>query len=393
MGQTIVSIWAGLVFVMFFFSTASWAAGSAAVIPLFSSQKSVATGTAISGTSRGGKGVYGYTEDGYAVRGEDSGTVEGKGYGGHFTSNTGVGVYGGSTASPSTSNAYVPGVYGYSQNGYGVYGVSEDVWGSGVYGTGEGEKGVGVFGRSGEEGVGVYGYNTTSMATPSATNKYLPGVYGYSQRGSGVYGRTSSTYHYAGWFENANGIGYPGLYVRGNLAVNGNISATGSKVGYVVDIAYNDGPDSLEAGDLVTITGYGEPVLGTIPLIHVSKNLTQESSALVGVVDQPYVIQSFENELEGATNPQMTSVIPLEPEDGAIIVPGEYLSVVTHGAFKFVKADASGGPIVPGSLLVASSEPGHAMAADSPACGTVIGKALGALDSGTGLIPVMVTLQ
>jgi hypothetical protein len=54
---------------------------------------------------------------------------------------------------------------------------------------------------------------------------------------------------------------------------------------------------------------------------------------------------------------------------------------------------AENGPISPGDLLVTSATPGHAMREDDPRVGTVLGKALEPLDSGTGLIKVLVTLQ
>jgi hypothetical protein len=59
-----------------------------------------------------------------------------------------------------------------------------------------------------------------------------------------------------------------------------------------------------------------------------------------------------------------------------------------------VKATAEGGAIRPGDLLVASSTPGHAMkAASSPAVGSVVGKALEPLDSGSGSIKMLVMLR
>ena len=57
------------------------------------------------------------------------------------------------------------------------------------------------------------------------------------------------------------------------------------------------------------------------------------------------------------------------------------------------KVDASYGPIRVGDLLVTSSTPGHAMAAQAPAPGTVVGKALEAFDGGTGTIKVLVMLR
>lgn len=59
------------------------------------------------------------------------------------------------------------------------------------------------------------------------------------------------------------------------------------------------------------------------------------------------------------------------------------------------KVTAENGPIHTGDLLVASSTPGRAMRGTDPRrlTGAVIGKALGNLDSGTGTIEVLVTLQ
>jgi hypothetical protein len=59
------------------------------------------------------------------------------------------------------------------------------------------------------------------------------------------------------------------------------------------------------------------------------------------------------------------------------------------------KVTAENGPIKVGDLLVASSSLGHAMKGTdrSLLTGAVIGKALGSLDSGTGVIEVLVTLQ
>jgi hypothetical protein len=59
-----------------------------------------------------------------------------------------------------------------------------------------------------------------------------------------------------------------------------------------------------------------------------------------------------------------------------------------------VKVTAEGGAIVPGDLLVASSTPGRAMkAGDQPPLGSVLGKALQPLASGSGVIKMLATLQ
>ena len=76
---------------------------------------------------------------------------------------------------------------------------------------------------------------------------------------------------------------------------------------------------------------------------------------------------------------------------GAVNTKGGCGRVVTLGAFRTVKVDATNGPIRPGDLLVDSSRSGHAMAAAHPEVGTVIGKALGALPVGTGEIAAFVS--
>ncbi|HBI15901.1 MAG TPA: hypothetical protein DDY20_10380 [Desulfobulbaceae bacterium] len=370
------------------------AADSAVVVPFFSSQKTVATGSAIKGTSTDGIGLYGFSSTGYAVRGEQEGTLPARGYGGYFTSSTGIGLYGGSTATPFYSNAYTQGVYGFSEHGYGVLGTTGDSGKAGVYGiapsTATGSAGVyGV--AKGPSGYGVRGYASGSAGY---------GGYFSSSSYRGLYAGTYSSSDYAAYIYNSSGSSQPGIYVRGTIV------ASGSKAGYVVDIAVNDGPETLETGDLVVVTGHGEPVAGEIPLIRVRKSTTAASSAIVGVVDQPFTVPPPELaeadlDISGLEADTKRSIQPLPGPaassasltDGTGIAPGEYLSVVTLGSFKAIKADATGGPIRPGSLLVSSPEPGHAMAADNPGCGTVIGKALGGLDSGTGLIPVMVTLH
>jgi hypothetical protein len=59
-----------------------------------------------------------------------------------------------------------------------------------------------------------------------------------------------------------------------------------------------------------------------------------------------------------------------------------------------VKVSAENGPIQPGDLLTSSVTPGHAMRAGvDPPIGTIIGKAMQALETGTGVIQMLVVLQ
>jgi hypothetical protein len=77
------------------------------------------------------------------------------------------------------------------------------------------------------------------------------------------------------------------------------------------------------------------------------------------------------------------------PVDGA---PEGHIPLAVVGIVP-VRASAENGPIRPGDLLVSASLPGHAMRADVPGQGTVIGKALEPLPEGTGLVRILLSLQ
>jgi hypothetical protein len=61
----------------------------------------------------------------------------------------------------------------------------------------------------------------------------------------------------------------------------------------------------------------------------------------------------------------------------------------------YCKVDASYGAIEPGDLLTTSPTTGHAMKVrdHGKASGAILGKAMTALDSGRGLVLVLVSLQ
>ncbi|HWY30617.1 MAG TPA: hypothetical protein VNX46_07695, partial [Candidatus Acidoferrum sp.] len=61
----------------------------------------------------------------------------------------------------------------------------------------------------------------------------------------------------------------------------------------------------------------------------------------------------------------------------------------------YVQADTSNGAIAPGDMLTTSSEPGYAMKVTdhARAAGAILGKAMGSLSEGKGMVLVLVTLQ
>lgn len=76
------------------------------------------------------------------------------------------------------------------------------------------------------------------------------------------------------------------------------------------------------------------------------------------------------------------------------VADGEHPIANAGRVWCYVDADA-GGPIVPGDLLTTSATPGHAMrASDSArASGAIMGKAMSRLETGRGLVLVLVSLQ
>jgi hypothetical protein len=61
----------------------------------------------------------------------------------------------------------------------------------------------------------------------------------------------------------------------------------------------------------------------------------------------------------------------------------------------YVQADAATAPIRPGDLLTTSATPGYAMKVTdhSKAEGAILGKAMSGLNSGKGMVLMLVTLQ
>ncbi|HSM58157.1 MAG TPA: hypothetical protein VK879_18525 [Candidatus Sulfomarinibacteraceae bacterium] len=333
-----------------------------------------ATGTALQAQAAGGVGLFAASEDNVGVWGTSE-----NGWGGYFTSDEGYGI----RVDTQGADHFDHGVYVTATGGYGVYaqsaqnqavrgeagnvtGIAQPLGAVGVVGIGQNR---GVYGASGS-GVGVYGRTDNNYAGYFQSNNYR-----------GLYARSASGY-YAGYFTNQGGSTQPGMYVNGTLTV------TGSKTGYVVDVCLNEGPESLEVGDVVAVVGVGDPVVGEIPVMRVVKATAENASAVVGVVDQRFLVD--EENGESIARPD-TAVPQLDAGNG--IQPGEYVSVVTLGTFKLIKVDASFGAIQPGDLLTPSPNAGYAMRAGEAMPGTIIGKALDGLETGQGVIAVYVTMQ
>lgn len=338
----------------------------------------VAQPTGVLGSSVEGLGVSGYSSNNIGVQGQG-----------------GVGVYGLTNDQSDTAVLGYTGVYSYST---GVLGFTVGDFSNGMYGLSIGLDSPGV------NGIALGGnydncFNGDTFCNAGVVGTSFGDSYGmfaYSDMRSGILGYTNDTGFYAGYFDNLNGTAEPGLGVNGYAFIDGDLFVTGSKAGYVVDVAFNAGSEPLQQGDVVVVVGADAPIMGNIPVMRVQKATPETAYGVVGVVDVLY-----ENCEKAPEELQASEACGKFRHDITTVEPGQYLGVVTLGAFAYVKADASNGAIQPGDLLSVSPTAGVAgkatmLTVDGVsffAPGTIIGKALGGLDSGSGLIPVFISIR
>jgi hypothetical protein len=247
------------------------------------------------------------------------------------------------------------GVVGHSDTGRGVWGISPNSMAT----VGDSETGVGVYGAS-RSGAGVVGVTQDSS-----------GVYGESQHSEGVHGIShSQAAGVAGYNDNPQGgtgtwgesqHGPAGVF-KGDVIVTGDVKLTGG------DLAENFKVDNLvdaEPGTVMVLDGVDQVRVSDSPY----------DRRVVGVVAgagdyHPAVLLSYSEEVAGHRPLALVGKV-------------------------FCKVDASFAPISVGDLLTTSPTSGHAMrATDSrKAFGAVLGKAMAAIDRGTGLLPIVIMLH
>lgn len=297
------------------------------------------------------------------------------GFGGIFLSYFGTGIHASSSSGP------FPGVRGisYDSNGVdgngglnGVQGTTANPGGSGVYGQNDG----GGYGVAGRGSVGVLGQDNTSQTS-------TVGVWGVSTNGYGLAGQSST------------GLA---VWAGGDAWITGDLTVGGSKFGYVVDLVKNADSLPLEPGAVVEIVGHEPAVVGTIPVTLVRNATSARASAVLGPIDCAVTLDTrsepvlsplgSEPAAQVVQAPSVQRTLPKRATGS--VAPGAYGNVVTLGAFRAVRVDASFGAIRAGDMLVASPNPGYAMVSHDPRLGTVIGKALGDWSAGLGEVPLMV---
>ncbi|MCG6963293.1 MAG: hypothetical protein LJE95_08515, partial [Acidobacteria bacterium] len=238
-----------------------------------------------------------------------------------------------------------------SPGGAGVFGYNNttEFGGHGVEGLtkGNGDFASGVYGEAANPFAnGVTGWNTGSG----------PGLYAWSEEGNALVVKGAGPGNLAEIHDHTVGL-------RWRVTHDGQVYADGS--------FHSGGADFAELypanGELApgTVAGIGEDG-------RLEPATAMRAQAVVGVI---------------SNTPSIIGGSAVEAESNSGKVPVAILGIVD------VRASAAAGPIRPGDLLTAGREPGVAVKAVWAYPGTIIGKALEELPSGTGSIRMLVTLR
>jgi hypothetical protein len=275
--------------------------------------------------------------------------------------------------------------------------------GSGVFGFTSSGKAAGVFGANNhtETGSGVHG------------NGAEAGVSGFSERGAGILGHGNNAEGVTGFTESA---GRNAVFGRNNAKSEG--QGGGPPVGNGV-FGYTEVPNgsgvvgAVGAGNTkgAGVTGLGKVagrffgdvvVTGDIQLtgadcaeeFEVTSELAEPGTVMV-VGDSGGVGPS-----EGPCDARVVGVVPGAGEFRPGIVldsrgeaAGPRQPIALMGKV-FCKVDATDRPVRVGDLLTTAAAPGHAMPLPrgDRGIGAVLGKALGGLEGGRGMVPILVML-
>lgn len=370
-----------------------------------------------------GRGIYGYSPNGTGVVGSAlSGPLGGTGVSG--SGSTGVR---GTGTSFGVSGESLVGVYGRSSSdtGYGVYGYNTSNHGAGV--KGEGSLGPGVAGTGTYTGV-------TGLATAS-NSSITYGVYGraYSVNGFGTYGYSLGGTGVAGVSQSGNALyGYNQGQARNQAALHVfNINPAGGMAAYITNTSYyatahfanhstgevlylqNGGTDAggTNGGDFIKAVNEPESdpqfrvltsgeVRSDVGFNTPAADFAEMLPAVTGLEPGDVLIVGSDGKLTRSGKPYQVAVVGVYSTRPGFVAGGQMegepigkVPLAVVGVVP-VKVTAENGIIQPGDLLTTSSTPGHAMKAGSQIpVGTVIGKALAPLKSGTGVILMLVTLQ
>ena len=359
-------------------------------------------------TVAGGPGVLGLspangvigrsTGDGLGSAGVFGEAITGPGVFGSSTSS--VGIHATTQSGPAALRAIHAG------NGPGVLGVSRGD-SQGVHGICEGNGNSGVLGES-RTGAGVSGISTSSVGVDAKTQSGPAALRAiHAGNGPGVLGVSK------GDFQGVHGI----CEGNGNSGVLGE-SRTGAGVSGIstssvgVDAKTQSGPAALRAvhaGDgLAGLFGGDVRVTRDLlvdgVLMVAKADLAEEFGVIGSLVAEPgsVVVLAGDDQVRVSDKPYDRRVAGIVSGAGnyqpGIVLDRQPVANRCPLALSgkvWCKVDADWAPVEIGDMLTTSPTPGHAMRAtdQARAFGSVIGKALGSLQSGNGLVPVLVALQ
>ncbi len=343
------------------------------------------------GRSNNETGILGQTlssdSGAYAIHGEVTSTLSGSGSAGVFGENNGTNGLGYGVYGLHASGGW--GVYGRSTGGRGVYGNAVS-GGWGIYGFSS--SGTGTFGSS-NSGIGVEarGFTTNAIAlraqgVGSGLASPAASIENTNSNGIALFSTSNSSDSNA-VFVNRGG----GQVIKGFAGANGG------------DLVFQVGTDGITMTKVLQITGgsdlseqfdvrtrqttngkqdAAEPLPGMVVCID------PENPGKLVVSDQAHD-RTVAGIISGAGGVETGMLMG----QSGTVADGQFPVALTGRVY--VHCDARSGAIQPGDLLTTADTPGHAMKVrdHDAARGAIIGKAMTALDSGTGLVLVLVSLQ
>jgi len=294
----------------------------------------------------------------------------------------------------------------------GVYGEAQATNGVGIRGVGTGTNAIGVIGDGASAGGSFYGTTSNSNGLLAIGQGTGSGVFASNSTGTAVYATGTGQYRQGATVRINNGQSDAGMcqYVTNNStwatthmqndgtgevlwlekpqAGNFLVATTGTDWKFWLDGAGMTHTKSLEilgGSDLserFDVHGQSAPEPGTVV------SIDSRGDGQLEVSSEPYD-HRVAGVISGA-NGVRTGM--LMGQDGTA-ASGDHPVALTGRVY--CKVTTANGPIRPGDLLTTSSRPGYAMRASDPlrSQGALLGKAMGSLETGEGLVLVLVGLQ
>jgi hypothetical protein len=279
--------------------------------------------------------------------------------------------------------------------GHGINCENAKTWGHkyGIYATTTGDTiggSTAVYGNSSSATGNNHGFQGITITSSTGTNY---GVYGYASNSGagesyGVYGRGGVGVY--GW--STSGTGY-GVYAENTNADGTGLYAVGGANGYAAE--FDGRVRILSGGRLLTpvLEITGADLAEQFPFSEAAEPgmvvaINQNSAGKLSLARGAYN-RRVAGIVAGANDFSTGLVLGKDGEDDTLKLP-----VALTGRV-YCRADATKGPIEPGDLLTTSDVPGHAMKVTdyTRAQGAILGKAMSSLESGKGLVLVLVSLQ